>query len=274
MASTNAYRRFWSLVWPHLEAGAWQYDLQPGPQAAEASADQSDVGTAAAAKGLASDLHGDGGVASSRGCDSCCGSTSPGNRSVGDIPEEIDRSSSRGIRDRSSRGVCSRRRKDAVPLPIFFPPAVGVASEGLELALHHDPPPDGEATSGDRIERLEGIDAVVELLQRVPGYPDTSGAGSVPSMDAVAAVARAVLVPPAARREEVGSRIAVGVRAKFGVMYYCWYQPGRMHAADREMHPTQLIPLFTLNLDTTVGHLHLLEMILVSSSLYINYTVF
>ena len=81
--------------------------------------------------------------------------------------------------------------------PVFFPPAPGVASEALEEAMRRNLPADGSA-GDERLDRLEGISAVIELLQQVPGYPGTTSFGMAPNVDAVAAAARAVLVrtPP------------------------------------------------------------------------------
>ena len=81
--------------------------------------------------------------------------------------------------------------------PVFYPPAPGVASEALEEAMRRNLPADGSA-GDERLERLEGISAVIELLQQVPGYPGTTSFGTAPNVDAVAAAARAVLVrtPP------------------------------------------------------------------------------
>lgn len=204
MSSEGAYRQFWSLVWPHLEAGTWRYDLQPGPRAEEALADHLDGGTAAVSAGLDADLNGcEGGIVSARGGNSNSGSKSHDSKCSAGITEKNGVGAGRGSRSISNSS--SRKRRDSVPLPVFFPPAVGVASKDLERVLHRESPPDIKASTGNRIERLEGIDAVVGLLQRVPGYPVTTSSGSVPSMDAVAAVARAVLVPAAARHE-VSSR--------------------------------------------------------------------
>lgn len=91
--------------------------------------------------------------------------------------------------------------------PVFFPPALGLASEALEEAMRRNLPADGSA-GDDRLVRVKGIDAVVEILQQVPGYPGTTSFGVSTNMDAVAAAARAVLVrtPPtqaaAARQRE------------------------------------------------------------------------
>lgn len=206
MLSEGAYRQFWSLVWPHLEAGAWRYDPQPGPRAEEASADHLDGRTTAVSAGLDADLNGcDGGIVNTIG-DSNSGSLVA-------ITEKDDRGVGSGRDIRSSGNSSSRKHRDSIPLPVFFPPAVGVASKDLECVLHRESLPDVKASTGNRIERLEGIGAVVDLLQRVPGYLVMTSSGSVPSMDAVAAVARAVLVPTAANREVSSHSIYSNSRA-------------------------------------------------------------
>lgn len=195
MLSEGAYRQFWTLVWPHLEAGAWRYDMQPSPRAEEASADHLDGRTTAVSAGLDADLNGcDGGIVTTRGGDSNSGSRVA-------ITEKDDRGVCGGGDSQSSSNSSSQERRDSIPLPVFFPPAVGVASKDLERVLHQEKTTNVKASTGNRIERLEGIGAVVDLLQRVPGYLVMTSSGSVPSMDAIAAVARAVLVPTAGKRE-------------------------------------------------------------------------
>lgn len=74
---------------------------------------------------------------------------------------------------------------------VFFPPPCGTANETLEEAMRRNLPADGSAGQ-DRVDRFQGIDAVVELLTQVPGYHGIAGSYGALNMVAIAAAAEAV----------------------------------------------------------------------------------
>lgn len=109
---------------------------------------------------------------------------------------------------------------------VFFPPAVGAASsEALEEAMRRSAPADGSLDE-ERLDRLMGVDAVIELLQQVPGYPGTTSYGII-NFDAVAAAARGVLVrtPSPPTRAAVATGLAAGTRpaeVSMCLFVLCW----------------------------------------------------
>lgn len=217
-STSNVENRFWSTVWPQLETGAWRYKMCPRPKATSAADGTSDDGTVVAAA-AADDVN------STIGSNTIGSVATNGNSSSGSADGEGggDRKRRRGRRDSAGEEMAAAAaaagaaEADEIMCPVFFPPAPGVASEALEEAMRRNLPADGSA-GDERLDRLEGIEAVIEVLQQVPGYPGTTSFGMAPNMEAVAAAARAVIVrtppleaaakrPPeavAAKRAEVG----------------------------------------------------------------------
>lgn len=77
--------------------------------------------------------------------------------------------------------------------------------------MRRSAPADG-SLDDERLDRLVGVDAVIELLQQVPGYPGTTSSGII-NFDAVAAAARGVLArTPSPPAKAATTRVAAGIR--------------------------------------------------------------
>lgn len=194
--------RFWRTVWPQLKSGDWRYELQPvRPPRAVLSAGGERRNSAVEGSTAVSDLNGSN------------NNSSDSNSSSSSVNDEGNNSDRTGTRRDSGEAEAETTQK----VPVFFPPPLGVASEALEEAMRRNLPADGSAGE-ERLDRLEGVDAVVELLTQVPGFPGTTSFGAAPSMDAVAAAARAVLVrtPSPKQPAAVGAAVPVAKRAEVG----------------------------------------------------------
>lgn len=204
----NSNERFWREVWPQLKSGGWRYELQPiRPQRSLLSAGGGRRNSAEGDTTAVSDLK-----------------SNNSNNNEGNSNESNNNSSSsssvkdeNGERTRSFRDSCDAEA-ETKKVPVFFPPALGVASEALEEAMRRNLPADGSAGE-ERLDRLEGVDVVVELLTQVPGFPGTTSFGAAPSMDAVTAAARAVLVrtPSPKQPAAAGAAVPAAKRAEVGV---------------------------------------------------------
>lgn len=206
----NSDERFWREVWPQLKSGGWRYELQPiRPPRVLLSAGGGRRNSAEGGTTAVSDLK------------SSNSNNNEGNNNESNNSSSSSSSSSvkdeNGDRTRSFRDSCDAEA-ETKKVPVFFPPALGVASEALEEAMRRNLPADGSAGE-ERLDRLEGVDVVVELLTQVPGFPGTTSFGAAPSMDAVTAAARAVLVrtPSPKQPAAAGAAVPAAKRAEVGL---------------------------------------------------------
>lgn len=178
MAVSDDDERFWRMVWPKLEAGAWRYERQAGRVAhspSEVSTEASPV----------EDRTDDDAESLSGGM--CILTAESGRCSGGDCRDKCD--------SLKTEGQNNPKAQESKQVPVFFPPPQGVANEALEEAMRRNLPADGSAGAG-RPDRFERVDAVIELLTQVPGFPAAMTYGTAPNMEAVAAAAEAVSSNP------------------------------------------------------------------------------
>lgn len=93
----------------------------------------------------------------------------------------------------STAAAAGRVKQQQVVAVVFFPPPPELANEALEEAMRRNLPADGSAGE-ERFEFFEGLDAMIELLTQVPGFPGTTSFGGAPDMTAITAAAEAVSV--------------------------------------------------------------------------------
>lgn len=186
--SSDDERCFWTKVWPPLQRGTWRYELRPF------SFVRND---AALAAGVASRREGgqldvDGLSGGSCGDDTTVDMDDVRESNDGTIrPTETTAKQNKAAAIPSAAAAVHAQKALQQRVPVFFPPARGEASEALEEAIRRQIPADGSAGE-DRLNQFEGIDAMIELLTQVPGFPGTTSLAGVPNMDNVARVAEAV----------------------------------------------------------------------------------
>lgn len=191
MAISDNDERFWRAVWPKLKIGAWRYEWQTAPPAIDVEGGEVANNQITAAGGKVSTLK--------KGSDRSSSSSDRSN-SDEDCASNDDNNSNNGEYDGRKTQDKHEATEKSSKVAVFFPPALGVASEALEEAMRRNLPADGSAGE-ERLDCFEGVDAIVELLTQVPGFPGAMSFGAATNMDAVAAAAESVSVrAPAARR--------------------------------------------------------------------------
>lgn len=189
---TKVEKQFWKLVWPTLKTGGWSYE-EGGKGRSGGGSDKSDEGRSSAAGGNSRR------TSSRHRKLSTSSSSSSGGSSSGNSNSTAPATSRTVVTPGGSAANTTPPKK-----PIFIPPVVGVASEALEEAMRRSAPADG-SLEGERRNRLVGVNAVIELLQQVSGYPGTTT--GIVNFDAVADAARGVMVrtpsPPTVPRNGV-----------------------------------------------------------------------
>lgn len=193
MAVSDDDERFWSIVWPKLDAGSWRYELQARRVARAAATVGAEV------RAVESNMDDDVG-----GCSSHLGT---GAGVDGDAGAKL-----RGERDQYCEEGSKELQNQDEPwetrtVPVFFPPPRGVATGALEEALRRNLPADGSA-GARRPDRFEGAEAVMELLSQVPGFPAAMAHGTAPNMEVIAAAAEAISFRPSTPPKPTARRVA------------------------------------------------------------------
>lgn len=189
---TKDENQFWKLVWPTLKTGGWSYEEEGAEGKSGGGSDQSDEGRSTAAPAPAP-AGGNSRRTSSRNRKRSTSSSASNasSRSSNSSPSSSPAAAS-SPRESPAAGAGGAAAGTSPPKkPVFVPPVVGVASEALEEAMRRSAPADGSLEE-ERPSRLVGVDAVIELLQQVPGFPGTTT--GIVNFDAVAAAARGVMV--------------------------------------------------------------------------------
>lgn len=225
-------QRFWNQVWPTLKDGGWRYE-GGGPEASAAAAAAAAAAAGAGGRSGGSDRSDEGRAVTSQTNRRTSSRNRKRTTSYSSNGSNGSSSSSSGSSDSNcgkSKDVTadvSRREPSAVATEgpvatapsrgsVFFPPAIGEASEALEEAMRRSAPADG-SLGDERLDRLVGVDAVIELLQQVPGFPGTTS--GIVNFDAVAAAARGVLIRTPSPPRAAGLPIA---EVSVCMSTYCW----------------------------------------------------